>query len=133
MHFPSIAAELDPEKNERPIPELLFPNSHKKMWWKCSECKCSWETTIYSRTRGSKCPYCTGKIPILGKNDLKSRYPSIAAEMDLEKNGDLTPEQVTVGSNKKVWWKCQYGHSWKTAVYCRTRGSRCPHCLRCNK
>lgn len=132
--FPSIAAELDPEKNGDSNSEFLFPNSKKRMWWKCKVCERTWEAPIYQRTRfNSQCPYCTRKIPIPGKNDLKSRYPSIAAEWDPEKNGDLTPEHVTVSCNKKVWWKCHYGHSWKTTVYCRTRGSRCPHCLRSNK
>ena len=31
------------------------------------------------------------------------------------------------GSDKKVWWKCAKGHSWKALVYAR-KYSGCPVC-----
>ena len=29
-----------------------------------------------------------------------------------EKNLSLTPDDITFGSNKKVWWKGACGHEW---------------------
>lgn len=43
-------------------------------------------------------------------------------------NGNLTPDKVTVGSNKKVWWKCHLGHEWQAYIYSRNSGSGCPFC-----
>ena len=28
-------------------------------------------------------------------------------EWNYEKNGDLTPDNITKGSNRQVWWKCK--------------------------
>ena len=40
-------------------------------------------------------------------------------------NGALTPEMVTAGSHKKVWWQCREGHVWKAVVYSRTGPKKC--------
>ena len=55
---------------------------------------------------------------------------ALLAEWDAEKNAPLTPEQLTPGSNKRVWWQCSLGHVWKAVVYSRTgpRPSGCPVC-----
>lgn len=46
------------------------------------------------------------------------------------KNGDLTPDDVTDGSNKRVWWVCDLGHEWQTATYYRVaKSSQCPYCV----
>jgi len=58
-------------------------------------------------------------------------FPKIAAEWHPTKNGDLVPEQMISGSNKRYWWKCNKGpdHEWKTAVGNRTHNkSNCPCC-----
>lgn len=39
--------------------------------------------------------------------------------------GSLTPEMVTAGSRKKVWWECPLGHVWKAAIYSRTGKKKC--------
>ena len=59
-------------------------------------------------------------------------YPELAVEFHSEKNGKLTANDITIGSAKKVWWKCQdeeCGHSWKTAVSNR-RKTGCPKCVK---
>lgn len=58
------------------------------------------------------CPICAGKVVIPGENDLASQYPEVAQEWDTEKNGTLTPQQVTASSNRKAWWRCRLGHSY---------------------
>lgn len=35
-----------------------------------------------------------------------------------ERNGALTPETVSYGSKKKVWWRCGKGHEWQHAADC---------------
>jgi hypothetical protein len=67
-----------------------------------------------------------------GKKDLASLYPEIAAQWDPEKNGDLSPEQVLPGSGKRIYWICEAGHSWQTAVYHRTEGHGVSH-MQCQR
>ena len=52
----------------------------------------------------------------------------LMAEWDWEKNADISPSQLTVGSGQKVWWKCSKGHEWQTNIYNRNNGKGCPYC-----
>lgn len=64
-----------------------------------------------------------------GKNDLLTVRPDIAAEWDYEKNSKR-PENVAVSSNKKAWWICPKGHSYKRNINDRTgkQHQGCPIC-----
>ncbi len=45
------------------------------------------------------------------------------------KNEPLTPKQITYGSRRKIWWRCERGHEWQAIVYTRTTsGAGCPVC-----
>ena len=55
-------------------------------------------------------------------------HPEVAKQWHPTKNGDLTPEDVTHGSHKKVWWICDKDHEWETMVRYRTNGSGCHEC-----
>lgn len=59
-----------------------------------------------------------------------SEIPELMKEWDWNANGDLDPTKLTVGCNKKVWWKCHFcGHKWQTSIYHRAQGEqRCPSC-----
>lgn len=65
---------------------------------------------------------------ITGVNDLQTMNPELAGEWNHEKNGDITPSDVAVNSNKKYWWKCGKGHEWEANVNSRNRGVGCPVC-----
>ncbi|MFB2898623.1 zinc-ribbon domain-containing protein [Aerosakkonemataceae cyanobacterium BLCC-F50] len=64
------------------------------------------------------------------KDLLSISYPYLAAEWHPTKNGTLTPDQVTVGSSRKVWWQCPKGsdHEWDASIVRRTKGQGCPCC-----
>lgn len=61
-------------------------------------------------------------------NLLKKLYPEIALQWHLTKNIGLVLDEIQPKSNKKIWWKCSYGHEWQASVYNRTRGKGCPYC-----
>lgn len=128
---PDIMKEWDAGKNAHINPGEILPSSHEKVWWKC-ELGHSWQAVVFSRTgeQSSGCPYCTGRKVLPGFNDLATRKPKLAEEWYQPLNGELKPENVTLGSNKKVWWKCSDGHVWQAAVYSRTRkkAAGCPVC-----
>ena len=48
-------------------------------------------------------------------------------EWDYKKN-DFLPDSVTLHSAKKVWWKCDKGHSWEATIDSRSSGAGCPYC-----
>lgn len=98
------------------------------MWWKCKN-NHSYEASPSNRFKGKGCPYCSNRKVLKGYNDLQTLYPDKSIEWDYEKNGDLKPTDVTAHSSKKVFWKCKYGHCWKTSIRDRTSGgTNCPHC-----
>ena len=60
-----------------------------------------------------------------GFNELAAKAPDVAAQWHPTLNGNLTPEMVTPGSHRRVWWQCPLGHTWKAFVYSRTGAQRC--------
>ena len=44
----------------------------------------------------------------------------LLAQWDKEKNGGLSPRDVSHGSHKKIWWKCAFNPQWEAPVYSRT-------------
>ena len=128
--YPDIAKEWHPTKNGTLTPETVSPYSNKKVWWRCALGH-EYAAVIGLRTqRGNGCPYCAGRKVLPGFNDLATVEPQIAKQWHPTLNGALTPEMVTTGSHRKVWWQCPNGHSWKAVVYSRTGSGKsgCPVC-----
>jgi hypothetical protein len=126
IKFPKIAKEWHPSKNKPLTPEDVLPGSNKKVWWKCGKGH-EWLTMVNHRLRGSGCPECSGQK--VGKdNNLLVKFPKVAKEWHPTKNKNLTPKDVTSGSDRKIWWQCNKGHEWKTSIGHRSRGTSCPEC-----
>ena len=128
--FPAVAAQWHPERNGALTPEQVSPYSNRKVWWLCERGH-PYQAVVAARTtHGSGCPYCAGRRVLAGFNDLATTVPRVAAQWHPTLNGGLTPEMVTAGSRKKVWWQCSEGHVWKAAVYARAgaQKSGCPVC-----
>ena len=124
---PKLAKEWHPTKNGKVTPEMVVASSHKKMWWIC-EYGHDWQAVIASRSNGSGCPICSGQQVLEGHNDLATINPKLAKEWHPTKNGDLTPQMVASGSNKKVWWICKHEHEWQAIINARNKGRGCPVC-----
>jgi len=60
-------------------------------------------------------------------NSLAEVHPELVSEWS-EKNLTLTPDDITFGSNKKVWWRSACGHEWQASVKARSNGEKCPIC-----
>ena len=127
-------ATTDPELAKEWAEEGLLPTeitrgNHRAVKWRCALGHV-YEAPVYARASGSGCPYCAGRKVLAGFNDLAVTHPRLAAQWDETLNGDLSPQMVSKGSNKKVWWRCAEGHVWQAAVYSRTRSraADCPVC-----
>ena len=121
---PVLAAQWDAERNEMFTPQQVTLTSNRKAWWICEKGH-SFQAVIASRANGTGCPYCTNKKVLAGFNDLATVEPRIAAEWHPTLNGALTPEMVTAGSTRRVWWECPLGHVWKAVIYSRTGAKKC--------
>ena len=124
---PEIAKEWNYEKNGNLKPEHFASNSNKKVWWKCNKGH-EWQSKISHRNNGIGCPYCSNQNVLKGYNDLQTLNPILANEWDYDKNGEITPDMVTLGSTRKVWWKCSEGHEWQAVINNRSKGRGCPYC-----
>ena len=130
-HYPLIAAEWHPTKNGALTPEQVVAGSNRMAWWRCALGH-EWRAKVVDRTRGTNgCPFCANKKVLAGFNDLLTKEPELAKEWHPTLNGALTPQMVTEGSCRKVWWICREGHVWKTAICNRTNAKKrtgCPVC-----
>ncbi len=70
-------------------------------------------------------------IPLTDQNRLSLRFPEVAKEWHPTKNGNLTPDDVSFGSKKKIWWQCPLcNDERKASIWSRTYAKNlvCPAC-----
>ena len=116
--FPEIAAEAYGWD-----PSTVIAGTHQKKKWKCNVGH-TWNASIANRTgSGRGCPVCSNKQLLVGYNDLKTKFPEIAAEAY-----GWDPSTVIAGTEQKKEWKCGNNHIYTSAVYNRTIGKGCPIC-----
>ncbi|MEY4365595.1 MAG: hypothetical protein RLZZ305_939, partial [Actinomycetota bacterium] len=112
--------------------DQLTVGSKTDIWWECTSCGEVFVAPPNRRTSmKSGCPFCSGHR-VGQNNSLATLYPKLLSEWDLDRNGDLRPDELTPGSNKKVWWRCNKGpdHVWAATPASRTgqNGTGCPFC-----
>lgn len=105
------------KKNLPLTPDGITFGSNKVVWWKGS-CGHEWQTSVKARSKGEKCPICSGTRAVVGINDLSTLKPGLASEWS--KKNEIKPTEVTVDSHKKVIWKCRLGHEWTASVKSRS-------------
>ena len=57
--------------------------------------------------------------------------PELAKDWHPTKNGELTPNDFSSGSDKKTWWICvkNKNHIWEARIYNRAlKKTGCPYC-----
>ena len=141
---PELAKQWHPTKNGNLNPTDVTVNSNKKAWWLLlykdpktqKHFKFEWKASVSSRNNNRGCPYLAGKTVLYGFNDLQTVNPELAKQWHPTKNGNLKPTQVTVNTDKKVWWilayddpktKKHFDFEWKAAISDRNNGKNCPY------
>lgn len=119
--FPEVAKESygwDPSKE--------IAGGKKSKEWKC-QAGHIYKATIYQRCskRMQGCPYCANYKVLPGFNDMATTHPDLAAQLV-----GIDPSQVIAGTNTKLKWKCELGHSYLALGTSRasTKASGCPIC-----
>lgn len=130
IKYPLIAKEWNYERNGELLPENFSPHTSKKVWWLCSK-NHEWITPICNRTSdGTGCPICANRI-VIEENSILETHPVHSKEWCHENNISIEPSEVSYGSTKVVWWKCDKGHQWKEKI--NKKLSRNFGCHQCNK
>ena len=127
-----ILIEWDYEKNDC-VPEECFSTTHKKIWWICNLGH-SWDMTVAHRTSmGCGCPVCANLRIEVGYNDFETwcrenNRDELLREWDYSRNS-CNPTGIIPQSHRKIYWKCDLGHTWCAVVKDRVnRGDGCPEC-----
>lgn len=124
---PILAREWDKDNNAPLSASDVAANDNRDYSWICARGHL-WEASPANRNRGTGCPYCNGKRPIVGENDLSTVCPKVAAQWHSEKNGDALPEHYLPNSHEMMWWGCESGHEWQMKIYEMANGGTCPYC-----
>jgi hypothetical protein len=104
-------------------PKLVAPFSGQTYEWKCSVGHI-WKSKVVNRTsRGDGCSVCSNHQVEPGFNDLLTSNPALAKEAF-----GWNPSETSRASNKVKTWKCNFGHTYESAVSSRSQGSGCPYC-----
>jgi hypothetical protein len=131
---PAAAREWHPTRNGALTPKQVTAGSSVRVWWKCAAGPDhEWESTVNARgSGGTGCPFCHGRR--FQKRSVTNRLsivaPELASQWDTKRNGKLTPDDITVGSDRKVWWRCPKGpdHTWCEQPQRRALRKGCPFC-----
>lgn len=114
------------EKNLTLTPDDITFGSNKKVWWR-GACGHEWQASVKARSNGEKCPICSGARVIAGINDLTTLEPLLVKQWS--KKNKIKPTEVSIGSHKKVIWKCKLGHEWIATIKSRIiNKTGCPYC-----
>jgi rubrerythrin len=123
---PELTDDWHPTRNADLSPDVLGVYSTARVWWRCSACGHEWQATVKSRAAcGAGCPRCYSedaarraremhaqRVP---ERPLSATRPELAAELDPARNRELDASALTVGSGRRVWWRCRAcGHEWQT-------------------
>ncbi len=93
---PGVAAQLHPTRNGLTTARAVPAGSEARAWWRCPAGH-EWQALVRSRTRGSGCPYCAGRLPT-ADTCLAARDPVLAGQWHLTRNGTLTPADVVASA-----------------------------------
>lgn len=129
---PDLAREWHPTKNGPLLSSDLVAGSTKAVWWICSQdFSHEWKATCANRAlKKSGCPFCSGRRAS-SSNSLAATYPQLVAEWHFYKNGSVLPDNISVGSSRKMWWRCAEAHEWQATCNNRTSNKTgCPLCVR---
>jgi RNA polymerase subunit RPABC4/transcription elongation factor Spt4/predicted nucleic acid-binding Zn-ribbon protein len=115
-----------PTKNHSD-PNEVTVGSNRRVWWQCEKGH-EWQGIINKQKKTHTCPYCFGRKVLQGFNDVATTHPQLLPEWDRALNS-LAPEEVKAGSEQRVWWRCNKGHTWQATVTNRARLKQgCPSC-----
>ena len=118
--YPKLIAFWDHKNNEiRNTNEVtaVLTNSYS---WICHR-QHTFTKLLKTMVKDQICRYCYS---------IRETHPELLSEWDFNKNYGIEPLEISQGSNKSIWWKCEHGHSWNASLVNRLQDNkRCNVCL----
>ena len=128
----SLTAQWAQDLNGDTTPDdVHLGKTSSKYWWRCpKDARHVWQAPIKARAEGSGCAVCAGTQIVVGVNDLATVAPGLASEWCFALNGDVTPQDVTAGSNRVVYWTCANSEHppYENMIKRRVSGATCTRC-----
>lgn len=116
--YPKNAKEWS-SKNKISANEV-FCNANEYAWFVCRFCNFEFKTIVFRRTQEiNKCLVCSGQVIKDGFNSLKDFAPELVPFLDNENN---VLKAGKIGRSHPVFWKCEFGHSYKAAAKSKLKG-----------
>ncbi|MGD9561211.1 MAG: zinc-ribbon domain-containing protein [Pyrinomonadaceae bacterium] len=129
-------------------PDKLTLASNRSVWFRCPKDSHTWQARIHATVKqqwsvgNAGCRVCNGtidrRIGEWGKaSKISEEFPEqVNSYWDFEQNDKLglSPSEITVGSSKAAWFRCQKGgHSWSAKIVAirqswKNGASGCPTC-----
>ena len=105
-------------------PRTVKAGTAKKLKWRCEKGHI-WSARGSERLAGNGCSVCANRTVVPGVNDMLTLRPDLAGELM-----DTDPSTVSVGTNRKLRWRCEKGHEWVATACARSceNGTGCPFC-----
>ena len=129
------------EKNGNIKPRDIFTCTGEHFWFDCDICNHSFRIPPCNINYLNQwCPYCSHR-KLCKNNDCISCYNNSFAShkgsktWSYEKNGEITPRNVFLGSSGKYWFDCkECGHSYDQQISSITCNNiSCPYCSQCSR
>jgi len=107
------AINWHPTKNGDVTPRDVFLNSHNRFWFTCPDCRHDIHPRLSGVACGSWCGYCSSPLKLLCKDpecqwchehSFASHPRAVYWHPTL--NGDVTPRDVFLYSDKRFWFTC---------------------------
>ena len=123
-----------PTKNGDLKPSQVSDRTAKRIWLQCSTCGYEWRESLRgTRKESRKCSSChggRGHYLAKGSNDLGSKRPDVARQLDPDLNGGLRVEGLHAHAGAMMWWRGSCGHVWREKVSMRSMrvDDSCPYC-----
>ena len=126
-------------KNGDITPRQVFRGSENKYWFNCEKCNHEFEirpNTVTQKNEPQWCPYCSNK-KLCDSNSCQICFDKTFASHPKSKywsskNGEVTPRQLFISSNKKYWFDCEKcNHSFESQlcdITSKNNPSWCPFC-----
>ncbi len=120
--MPELLPQWDSDANPGIDPQAVYAYSNTPLHWKCSNGHSYTASPAHMMRRHTRCPICAS---------FGFQSPAAAAEWHPDKNGDKTPYDYTVNSQKDGWFICaQCGHEYMSRITNRAHRKSlfCDHC-----
>jgi len=129
---PQVAQLWNAKKNSPLSPDQVTVSSGIRAHWKCSDCLHEWQAPVVLKAcNNSGCPKCAKVNGNMRADSTRQKQPTFAEakhalleQWNFDRNiaNRHFPGDITLGSNKLIWWQCHAcpkgkEHSWQAPPY----------------